>query len=243
MSAYPLGMMPIPSWLLWLAGAYLVGSVPFSLLIGLAQGVDIRKHGSGNVGASNAGRILGKKWGLLVFGLDVLKGCLPVVGYGLSSGMVAGGTAAATGGFANMGANDLWPTLMWLAVGVTAVLGHVFPIWLRFRGGKGVATGLGAMLGLWPVVTLPAVAALFLWVGVTKATGYISVGSIAAALAIPLLVVPSGLLMGRGGAEILILLTVTCLLAALVIFRHRDNLARLRTGTEGKTAWTGKGGD
>ena len=227
-------MTPLAPWLLWLAGAYLLGSIPFSLLIGLAHGVDIRRHGSGNVGASNAGRLLGRKWGLLVFALDVLKGGLPVLGYGLMSGVIHTQAAAAEGGI-------VLPTLMWVAVGVAAVLGHVFPVWLRFRGGKGVATGLGAMLGFYPVVTLPAVAALVTWITVTKTTGYISVGSIAAAVVIPLLVVPAGLLLGRPTTELIVFLAMTSLLAALVVFRHRDNLRRLRAGTEGKTAWTGKG--
>ena len=120
--------------------AYLLGSVPFGLLIGLTHGVDIRNRGSGNIGATNLGRILGRKWGYLGFVLDVGKGLVPA--------WYAGSYLCRSYG---LGArSELTPAaqLVWLAVAAAAILGHMFPVYLRFRGGKGVATSLGVVLGM-----------------------------------------------------------------------------------------------
>ena len=224
-------MNPTVTWCLWLLGAYLVGSIPFGLLIGLAKGVDIRESGSGNVGATNAGRVLGRGWGLLCFLLDVGKGMGPTLGYGLTMGLAgthpsqAGGTPA---------------VLMWLAIAVAAVMGHVFSVWLQFKGGKGVATGLGVLLGFWPVLTIPGVIAGLGWVALVKLTGYVSLGSVGAACSLPVLAVFSAWLWGRGVGETLVYAGITLVLAVLITLRHRGNLVRLKQGVEPKAGWAGK---
>src|SRR5215510_2681621 len=128
-----------------LLGSYLLGAVPFALLIGLAKGVDIRKSGSGNVGATNLSRALGRSWGISAFALDFLKGLLPV----LAVGWAGGGRPWA----------GLAEPHVRMAAGAIAILGHVFPVYLRFRGGKGVATSFGALTGLafWAALAAGAV--------------------------------------------------------------------------------------
>lgn len=212
-------------WLLWLIGAYLLGSVSFALILGRLNGINIREHGSGNVGATNLGRALGKKWGLICFFLDLAKGLVPVVGYRLTLLALA---------IEPTGTNEL---LKWLAVGVAAVLGHVFPVFLKFKGGKGVATSAGALLGYWPVLTVPALAVTVVWFVVTKATAYVGLASVIAAAVLPLFVVAFALMLGYPRDEIIVYGSVSALLAAVVIFRHRTNLARLKAGTEGKVDW------
>ncbi len=223
-------MPPMPDflvWFAWFAVAYVAGTIPFGLLLGRLRGVDIREHGSRNIGATNCGRVLGKKWGIACFVLDVFKGLLPVLGYGL----LAHGTGEPGTG------EPALATLLWLAVAAAAVLGHVFPVWLGFRGGKGVATGLGVLLGFWPVLTLPAVAAGAIWFIVVKATGYVSLASVVAAMTLPVMSVASAAAFGRTFGETLVFFVVTAHLAGLVVLRHRGNIANLRAGTESRAAW------
>lgn len=231
-------------WCLWLAGAYLMGSVPFGLLIGLARGVDIRDAGSGNVGATNVGRVLGRSWGLWCFVLDVCKGLGPTLGYGLWSGLagVEPGVEPGIqpGAESAVGTGGALAALGWMAVASAAVFGHVFPVWLRFKGGKGVATGLGVLLGFWPVLTLPGVAVGLLWVVLVKSTGYVSLASVAAAGSLPVLAVASGLCWRREPGEIAVYAGVSTVLALLIAVRHRGNLNRLRAGTEPKAEWAVK---
>jgi len=232
-------------WGIWLVGAYLLGSVPFGLLIGLAKGVDIRKSGSGNVGATNAGRVLGRRWGLLCFLLDVFKGLGPTLGYGLWAGLAAVSPripvrVAGPRGLEIYESDAELITLAWMAVAVAAVLGHVFPIWLKFKGGKGVATGLGVMLGFWPVLTLPGVAVGLIWVALVKVTGYVSLASVAASAALPLIAVISGICWKREPGEIAVYAGVCAVLAVLIAVRHRGNITRLRAGTEPKAGWAKK---
>ncbi|MCC7204744.1 MAG: glycerol-3-phosphate 1-O-acyltransferase PlsY [Phycisphaeraceae bacterium] len=210
------------AWWPCLIGAYLVGSIPFGLLIGWTRGVDIRKAGSGNVGATNAGRVLGRKWGVLCFVLDVLKGLLPV----LIAGAVMGWL-----GRRDLPAADTW---RWLAVAAAAVVGHVFPVWLKFRGGKGVATSLGVLLGFYPVLTLPAVTALVVWVALVKTFHYVSLASIVAAVSLPVTLLIEGQIRRQAISYLTPYLVVTSLLALLVIVRHRSNIQRLLAGTESK---------
>ena len=224
-------------WSLWVAGAYAVGSIPFGLLLGLARGVDIRTRGSGNVGATNAGRVLGRTWGILCFVLDVGKGLAPVLAFGLI--FYAQVEAALRGALGDDGGGPALAALAWLAVGAAAVAGHVFPVYLRFKGGKGVATGLGVVLGLWPVVTVPGLIAGVLWLGAVALTRYVSVGSIMAAVSLPVATVISALVLGLSAGEVAVYGGVTALLAALVVLRHRSNLAKLRAGTEPKVSWFG----
>ena len=177
-------------------GAYFFGSVPFGLLIGLGvKGVDVREVGSGNIGASNVSRACGRGWGRLTLLLDAFKGALPVA-------------------LAQQVSMELAS-----AVGLAAILGHCFPIWLRFRGGKGVATSAGAMAVLAPLSTAVAVAVW--WIGY-RATRISSVGSLAACVGLigALWVLePHGLRLGVAAV-------------AVVLLRHRENLQRLSQGTE-----------
>jgi len=207
------------------AAAYLCGAIPFGLLIGLARGVDVRTRGSGNIGATNVGRILGKPWGLLAFACDLFKGLLPV--------WLAGRwlTAQAAG---PLTAADFF---VWMAVAAAAIVGHVFPVYLRFKGGKGVATALGVLLGIWPYFTLPGAVAFGLWIVVTGLTRYVSVGSIVAAGAFPLLFAAAvRLAQGCWGSwgDLWPMYLFAAVLALLVIYRHRGNVQRLLAGTESK---------
>ena len=130
---------------------FLIGSIPFGFIIGRIKGIDVREHGSGNIGATNVGRVLGRRLGAICFALDLFKGLAPTLGAGLAAGVV--------GGY-GIGSADAW---WWLAVMVSPVLGHMYSPWIGFRGGKGVATGLGALLGVAPILTGPALGALAVW--------------------------------------------------------------------------------
>jgi glycerol-3-phosphate acyltransferase PlsY len=208
------------------AAAYLCGAIPFGLLIGLACGIDVRTRGSGNIGATNVGRILGKPWGLLAFACDLLKGLLPV--------WLAGRWLAERAAGEPLTAADFF---VWMTVATAAIIGHVFPVYLRFKGGKGVATALGVLLGIWPYFTLPGAAAFGMWIVVTGLTRYVSVGSIVAAGAFPLLFAAAvHLAHGRWGSfeRLWPMYLFAAVLALLVIYRHRGNIQRLLAGTESK---------
>ena len=203
---------------------YLIGAIPFGLLIGRMRGVDVRKHGSGNIGATNVGRVLGARYGLAAFALDMLKGLVPVAVAGKWLHDQTSGMAGDT--------SQLW---LWLGVGAACILGHMFPVYLRFKGGKGVATSLGVILGFYPYFTWPGLVAFGLWIALTGVTGYVSVGSMVAAGAFPILfALFAGL--GEWGAMRylwpLYIFAVT--IGILVIYRHRSNVRRLMQGTEPK---------
>lgn len=223
-------MNPTLQWLLCIAGAYLVGSIPFGLLIGKARGVDVRQHGSKNIGATNVGRVLGRPWGYFCFTLDVIKGATPVLLAGWITQTLGDDSASAT--------TLLW----WLAVAASAVMGHIFPVWLRFKGGKGVATGFGVLAAIYPGLTWPALLALVIWVIAVKITRYVSVASIVASLSIPISACLGCLLRGDGtiaqSAETLTrewpLVAISASLALIVVWKHRANIARLRAGTENR---------
>jgi len=207
-------------------GAYLCGAIPFGLLIGLVRGVDVRTQGSGNIGATNVGRVLGRPFGLAAFGLDLLKGFGPV--------WLAG---AWLRGSADGGPLEAVDFLVWMAVAAGCILGHVFPVYLGFKGGKGVATSLGVLLGIYPYFTLPGLGAFGLWIVVTGLTRYVSVGSVVAAGSFPLLFAAGAYLSGgRWGApnQLWPLYAFGVALAVLVIYRHRSNVGRLLAGTESK---------
>ncbi len=211
------------AWLIWCLIGYLCGSFSFALLLGRLRGVDIRKAGSGNVGATNVGRILGRKWGALCFVLDVLKGFVPVFVAGLALGYVRHSQALSPA--------EAW---RWLAVMAGPVVGHVFPLWLGFKGGKGVATALGVLLGVWPLLTTAGGAALVIWIIMARTFRYVGLASAAAAVSLPIFVIILGLMRAQTFEQILPFLTITSLLASLVIFRHRGNLKRTFQGTEPK---------
>ncbi len=205
--------------------AYLLGSIPFGLIIARAHGKDLRTIGSGNIGATNVSRALGKKWGYFCFALDVLKGMAPVLVTMLlmkaSSSPSQGQTVAL-----------LW---LWLAVGCAAILGHIFPIYVRFRGGKGVATSFGVALGLWPYYTICAAFAIAVWTVVVLLWRYISLASIAASIAFPIVLILAIILTpGWDFANLWPLLTAATAIPIMVIARHRENIKRLIAGTESR---------
>jgi acyl phosphate:glycerol-3-phosphate acyltransferase len=178
--------------------AYLIGSLPFALLLARRWGADLRRVGSGNLGAANVLRASGVRAGVIVAILDITKGAVSV--------MVAqrlGGAAASA------------------AAGVAAIIGHIYPVWLRFRGGKGVATACGVFSVLTPLAIPPALA---LFVATVWATKYISLGSMVASVALP----PIAYALGSPAPAV----AAAFAASAIIVFRHRSNLARLRTGTE-----------
>lgn len=206
--------------LILVAAGYLVGGIPFGLLIARTKGVDILKVGSGNIGATNVGRVLGRKFFYYCFALDVLKGLAPTLAFGL----ITGATDASTRTPA-----DLW---WWLAAMLAPVMGHMFSPYLGFKGGKGVATGLGSMLAVFPVLTVPAAIGLATYIAVVKITRYVGVASCSAAVSLPISVSAFWLAGAPAWAAAWPAAVVTGLLAAVVIYKHRGNLARTLAGTE-----------
>jgi len=196
------------------AGAYVLGSIPVGLVVAKAvKGIDIREAGSGNIGATNVGRVLGRKWGVLVWLLDGLKGFIPA--------FIAGTLAGHVWSHYDL---LMWPVLCAFAT----ICGHNFSIFLRFRGGKGVSTTFGAFAYLFPVGLLIAAA---VWVLTVLATRYVSVGSMLAGAALT----ASALLLPPHPFGNSLCLTVVCLVVAvLVILRHKSNIHRLLNGTENK---------
>jgi len=192
--------------------SYLIGSIPAGYIAGRIAGIDIRTVGSGNIGATNVTRFLGKRYGYPVFIVDFLKGFAAV---GMSI-MIA-----------KRAQPVLIPSELFGVVGAVAcVLGHSFPVWLGFKGGKGVAASAGALFGLMPFVALIAVA---VWLIIFYLTRYVSVASMTAALAVPITIF-SMMLLGQTGETVLLYFSIC--LAAVVIVRHRSNLLRLVRGTE-----------
>jgi glycerol-3-phosphate acyltransferase PlsY len=207
------------------AACYLIGSVPFGLLAGRLRGLDIRTRGSRNIGATNVARVLGRKWGIAVFVLDVVKGLIPTL---------ACGSVVASASW--MGEGQLWPrNILWLAAAMCCVLGHNYSVYLGFKGGKGVATSMGVVLGVYPHLTVPGLIAFGVWCVVTLGTRYVSLGSIAAAVTFPILVVVYAVCQGYNQLlEGWPFLGFSVLAAGLVVYRHRENVGRLRAGTESR---------
>ena len=189
-------------WAGLIIAAYLIGSIPMGLIFGkLIWKKDLRRFGSHNIGATNAWRILGRKAGLLIFILDFIKGQLGVL---LGAYLFASPGAMVVGG-------------------LFAVLGHIFPIFIGFKGGKGVATGLGVISALMPKVTLIVVV---VWVVLTLITRYVSVASIVAAVLTPIL--------AAAFKEPIIYFLFALVIAAFIVFRHKENIQRLKAGRENK---------
>lgn len=192
--------------------AYLLGSVPWGWLVGRLNGIEIRDHGSGNIGATNVLRVVGKPWGVAVFALDALKG--------LAAVRIAIFLAATTG---------LVPNIVeayGLLAAAGCIIGHTFPVWLRFKGGKGVATSAGALIGVAP---LAALSISLVWVITFYTTRYVSLASITAATSLPVAVVA---LRWLGIAHGRVLLYFSIVMAALVVWRHRTNISRLLNSQE-----------
>lgn len=235
----------MPPWPLFIAIAFLAGSIPFGFLIGAARGVDLRTVGSKNIGATNLGRTLGKRYFSLCFFLDMLKGLIPTAIVGWQMGLL--------GKFSMPTDQAFW----WLGVMAAAVLGHMYTPWLGFKGGKGVATGLGAMLGLFPALTVPAAGTFVVFLIVLALWRYVSAASVAGAASLPLWTwythqqqktlnerlissQPGNAEMAARDIDVMVPFTgwpfvlVATVLAALVIYKHRGNITRLAAGTEPK---------
>ena len=194
-------------WLAWLAGAYLIGSIPFGFLIGRMRGVDVRTVGSKNIGATNVYRTVGKKWGLLAFFCDFLKGFVPVV-------------------LAQRLGDEMY---LPLAVGLMTVVGHMFTCFMKFRGGKGIATGFGMLVGLLPWLVLTAFGLFVITVWISH---YISLGSCVAAAFLAVGVWFPWL--GSAGVRNLPLSAVVTAVALVAIYKHKANIRRLVDGCENK---------
>ncbi len=193
------------TYFLLAVASYLFGAIPFGYLIGRFYGKDIRKEGSGNIGATNVTRVIGRNAGRCCFALDFLKGMLPVL--------------AAKALFPENGA-------ALLVAGGCAVAGHMFPIYLQFKGGKGISTAAGVAVAMVPLAFLFAG---LIWLAVFFTTRYVSLASIVAALALPLAATLLALV--RGGISPLIL-AFFYLIGVVAVYKHRSNIARLRNGTE-----------
>ena len=214
--------MPVLLYIVTALGAYLLGSIPTGFLVARAKGIDIRNAGSGNIGATNAMRVLGKPAGIFVLLLDALKGYAAVA---FLAPQIFNWLAPHLGLASDFSVEpfELRPRLLVIA-GIGAVLGHNYTCWLKFKGGKGIATTAGVYLALAPWAVLVALIVFILAVALTR---YVSVGSIAAAIALPVAVwvmTPHNLFLGL----------VTTALGLLAIYKHKSNLQRLRDGTENR---------
>jgi len=222
---------------------YLLGSVPFAWVVGKMKGVDIRTVGSKNIGATNLGRTLGKHYFVLGFLLDAGKGFFPVLAVSLFVRHYNAQYLTPTGGPYDMlgqylGAFNGLPHWAPLVTAAACFLGHLFPVWLGFKGGKGVATSFGVVLGYWPLYTVAGLAAGLIFVVVRVATRYISVSSIVASVAFAVLVAGLSMVKTRyvnlyvGGSDRVVVIAVAAFFAAMIVWRHRGNIGRLMQGTE-----------
>jgi len=227
----------VPQLIVYLLGpivGYLLGAIPFAFVIGKAHGVDIRKVGSGNIGATNLGRTLGKRYFWQAFFLDAAKGFVPVLVISL---------------LVRHWQSDLYltsstghPLPAWspLLTAIACMLGHVFPVYLKFKGGKGVSTSFGVVLGFWPLYTVAGLASGLVFVVVLMAYRYISLASIVSSLSFVIFVALLGSWSDSRNIayhpwhDLLPLLIIGALLAAVIILRHRSNMVRLYRGTEPK---------
>ena len=208
--------------LLSVIAAYLIGGIPFGLLLGFMRGVDIRTQGSGNIGATNAGRVLGMRYFWYAFVLDFLKGFAPVLVVDLIVRHWNG------------------PVWLPLVTAAAAICGHVFPCYLRFKGGKGVATTFGVVMGVWPVLTLSGLGAALVFLLVFLVYRIISLSSLVGVVAFMILIPiighdigpVDGLLYPQPWNKLMPLIITGCLIGLLIIIKHRSNIRRLLNGTE-----------
>lgn len=202
------------SYVFGLTISYLIGSIPFGYIIPIAKGIDIRKQGSGNIGATNVGRILGRKYGIIIFILDLLKGFIVVF---IIPVLICGIKFPTTS-----------DNLLVILCGVCAILGHVFPVYLRFKGGKAVATSLGVFIWLSPI---PIAIAFGVWILTVILSRYVSLGSMIGAI-----VLTGGIIafekepFGNG----IYITILSIIVAILIILRHITNIQKIINGTETK---------
>lgn len=220
---------------LWLCPlfAFLCGSIPFGLIIAKAKGIDIRKHGSGNIGATNVLRVIGKKYGISCLFLDALKGFIPVV-LAISlihfDGMKNPIVIKSLSGYAQ-NFPILTAQIFQVVTGLCAVLGHNYSPWVGFKGGKGIATSAGVLIALMPEAI---VILIVIWLLVFLTTRYVSLASVIAAGVLPLVTLWGSWFHGKiqNGTWNKPLLALTFIIALLAIWAHRGNITRLRNGTE-----------
>lgn len=227
MTAFVATTEPTPLvWTVLLVGAYIVGSIPTAHLLARTRGVDLGAVGSKSYGATNLGRTLGRAWGVLCFVLDAVKGAAPA----LAAGWILGALGEKPGAVPTEVA---W---LWLATGGAAIVGHTLSPWIGFRGGKGVAAGFGALASMWPVLTVPALLALVVWIVLVLLFRMVSLASMVAAVTVPCSVLVGALASsGPEGVRASVpFLSATSLIAVFVVFKHRSNIARIRAGTENK---------
>jgi glycerol-3-phosphate acyltransferase PlsY len=230
-------------WLLPVV-AFFIGSIPFGLLIARARGIDIRQHGSGNIGATNVLRVVGKKYGISCLILDLLKGFIPVL-LAINLIRIAGRSPGIPLEFLAPFAMELPAAkqftgqLVHVLTGLAAVLGHNYSPWVGFRGGKGIATSAGILLALMPA----AVGVLLVVFGVVfLLTRYVSLASVVAAVLLPAITHygarfhrgPDGRSLWEAGTWNKPLFALTVVLAVLAVWKHRGNLRRIRAGTENR---------
>lgn len=192
--------------------AYLLGSIPWGYLAGRINGVDLRQKGSGNTGATNALRVLGKKWGYLVFTLDALKGVLAVK-WSMDLAVYLNAT----------GQEKIYAGVL---AAIFVMVGHSYPVWLKFQGGKGIATAAGVMLALFPLPVFSF--GLLVWGLLFYTTRYVSIASLGAAVSLP---TSAGILWWFGLCDPL-LVVIAMAMCALAVWRHKSNIQRLLAGTE-----------
>lgn len=199
--------------------AYLLGSIPFGLIIAKIHGKDLRSIGSGNIGSTNVSRALGRKWAYVCFALDVLKGFLP-----MQVAMLLVHKPPTVGEF--------W---LWLCVGCAAVFGHIFPVYIKFKGGKGIATSLGVMLGLFPYYTICGVTSFITWYICLRIWKYVSLGSIVGSIVFPVTLIAT--ITAKDDWQFVNLwplVVVSISMTILVLLRHVENIKRLLEGSENR---------
>jgi len=207
--------MDFANEIIWIFITYLLGSVPTAYLVGKkVRNIDIREHGSGNVGATNVFRVIGKQWGSFVLFCDILKGFIATAILATTSNTFL----------------ELSPILRQLIFAIPVICGHAWTPWLSFKGGKGVATSAGALLGILPLGTISA---LLIWGIVFVISHYVSLASIVAAACFPLLV----LILYRYLESFPLILGISLILTGFLIYNHRANIARLRRGEENRISF------
>jgi glycerol-3-phosphate acyltransferase PlsY len=210
---------------LMIPAAFLCGSIPTGLLIGRAKGIDIRQHGSKNIGATNVGRVLGRRWFYICLAIDFIKACAPTLltGYLLHT----------------LGTFDvsLSQASIWLLAMAGAVMGNIFNPWLNFKGGKGVAASIGAMMGVFPALAVPGAMIFLVFITTLAISRFISLSSVLAAVSLTPFTLLTFIVVHRLGWIASIepawpFVGVTAVISSVVIARHRANLLRIRAGTE-----------
>jgi glycerol-3-phosphate acyltransferase PlsY len=225
---------------LWLCPliAFLLGSIPFGLFIARMKGIDIRQHGSGNIGATNVLRVVGKKHGIICLLLDALKGFIPTLLAITLIRFVGQDTKFTFHGLLDHGylfpAADQWKAqTLQVITGLLSILGHNYSPWVGFKGGKGIATSAGVLIALAPAAV---VLLIFVWVITFRVSRYVSVASIVAAALLPLIIIYGSWYHGKiaAGTWNKPLFVFSVVIGALAIWKHRANIQRLKNGTENR---------